>query len=353
MIISRTPYRISFFGGGTDYPDWYLQNGGHVISTTIDKYVYISCRYLPPFFDHKLRFVYSRIEAVNNSSELIHPSAREILRHLGIKNGLEIHYDGDLPGRSGMGSSSAFSAGLLNTLHHYKGRTIPKENLARETIHIEQKILKEAVGSQDQISAAYGGLNHIRFLTNSTIEVSPLEIECSVRKNLNDSLMLFFTGIVRSASDVASSILSSLDKNNSELKQIGNLVEQGIDILKGERNIDDFGRLLHQVWVLKRRLSGAVSNSKIDHIYDRALSAGALGGKIMGAGGGGFLLLYVKQGRQEDVRRSLSEFHNVPFRFSDSGSEIIFSCPDQEYPLEEKRREEYAKNMTIENSRIQ
>ncbi len=339
MIISRTPFRISFFGGGTDYPVWYRQNGGSVLSTAINKYCYINCRILPPFFEHSLRIVYSKVENRNSFEEISHPSVRETFRFLGIKTGLEIHHDGDLPARSGLGSSSAFTVGLLNALYVLRGHTPFKKQLAEESIYIEQELIKETVGSQDQIAAAYGGLNHICFNRNNEFHVNPLTIKDERKKELTSHLMLFYTGVKRTASDVAKSYTSDTGARRDQLMQIGELVNESIDILKSEQDIPCFGDLLHQAWLLKRSLSEKVSNGFVDKIYEIARNNGAIGGKILGAGGGGFLLLFVPPHLQKRVRFALNDLIHVPFDIDNSGSQVIFSEPQTEdYSLSEKDR---------------
>lgn len=322
MIITRTPYRISFFGGGTDYPGWYRNHGGQVLSTTIDKYLYISCRYLPPFFEHRLRLVYSMIEACKKASELDHPSAREVLKFLKIKDGLEIHYDGDLPGKSGTGSSSSFTVGLLNALYAYKGEKLEPRRLAEEAINIEQNIIGETVGSQDQIAAAYGGLNHIKFEGNS-FEVIPIILNNERLEAIQSRVMLFFTGISRYAEKVAKTYVENIETREKQLKLMFQMVDDGVEIItKGE--IDDLGFLLNEAWQKKKELSKEVSNSEINHIYDEAISCGALGGKISGAGGGGFMFFFVPIDKQELLRKKLSNLIHVPFNFEKSGSNVIF-----------------------------
>ena len=339
MIISRTPYRISFFGGGTDYPGWYLKHGGQVLSTTIDKYLYISCRYLPPFFEHRLRLVYSNIEMCQHSSELDHPSAREVMKFLGIDNGLELHYDGDLPGRSGLGSSSTFTVGLLNALYAYLGQMISPHRLAMESIHIEQDLIKETVGSQDQTNAAYGGFNKIRFKQNGEITVNPVTISYERIQALNENLMLFYTGIIRTAEKVAKSYVDIIEEKEKQLLRMHDMVDEAIELI-ANGNLDSFGRLLNDGWQKKRSLSKRVSNSLVDEIYASAIDAGALGGKLSGAGGGGFLLLYVPSEKQPDVKQKLSKLLHVPFSFEPNGSQIIFYDRHREYKEEELAQEE-------------
>jgi D-glycero-alpha-D-manno-heptose-7-phosphate kinase len=338
MVISRTPYRISFFGGGTDYPAWYRQYGGCVLAATIDKYCYLTCRYLPPFFEHRVRVVYSKIEMVQSADEVAHPAVREILRYLELDRGLEIHHDGDLPGRSGMGSSSAFTVGLLHALYALKGQMTGKEQLARESIRIEQELLKETVGSQDQVCAAYGGLNHINFLTNGDVSVRPLTISEERLRELNLHLMLFYTGIKRTASEVASSYVNDLGARTAQLKQLKALVEQSIDILNRGGDLGRFGNLLHEAWEAKRSISAKISNPAVDELYAQARSAGALGGKLLGAGGGGFILLFVPPERQAAVRDRLGKLIHVPFEFEYGGSQIIFFDREQDYAEQDLAR---------------
>lgn len=329
MIISRTPFRISFFGGGTDYPVWYRKNGGVVLATTINKYCYISCRYLPPFFEHKYRVVYSKIENVKTISEIEHPAARAVLAFMKCDRGVEIHHDGDLPARSGLGSSSAFTVGLLNALAALQGKHISKENVANQAIHIEQDIIKENVGSQDQISAAYGGFNRIEFKTDTAIDVRPVILPKERVQMLEKHLMLFFTGFSRFASDIAKSKIENLGQRDVELNKMKNMVEEALNILQGPENtFEDFGKLLDESWKYKRSLSNKVSTPAIDQIYAAAIKAGATGGKILGAGGGGFMLLFVKPELQDKVREDLKDLIYVPFNFENSGSRIVMYQPN-------------------------
>jgi len=332
MIISRTPFRISFFGGGTDYPAWYLQHGGAVLATTIDKYCYLTCRYLPPFFEHRIRIVYSQIERCQTSDEIRHPAVREGLRHVNLDRGVEIHHDGDLPARSGMGSSSAFTVGLLHALHALKGYMSSKDQLAKESIYIEQERLKETVGCQDQLLASYGGLNHISFFQNGDFSIVPMTVPPERIQDLNSHLMLFYTGIKRTASDIA--LTCDREGKQRQLHIMKDLVNEGLLILNSESDSTAFGELLHEAWKVKRTLSPKVSNSHTDEIYNRALAAGAIGGKLTGAGGGGFMLLFVPPDRQEKVKETFSKLIHVPFRFESSGSQIIFFNPEENYAAE-------------------
>ena len=297
MIITKTPYRISFFGGGTDHPAWFKENGGRVIATTFDKYCYISARELPPFFDHKYRVVYSKIENINKISEIQHPSVREVLKYYNSSKGLEIHHDGDLPAKSGLGSSSSFTVGLINAINAMQGLYKSSYELAKDAIHIEQDLIKECVGSQDQISAAYGGFNEIEFYKDGAFSVSPLLINHERKQNLNAHLMLFFTGISRFSSDVAESQ-------------------------------DEFGSLLDKSWAIKKTLSTMVSSSSIDEMYKAAKNAGAIGGKILGAGGGGFALFFVKPQDQDKVKHALKNLTHVPFLFENTGSKVVLYQPN-------------------------
>lgn len=338
MIISRTPFRLSFFGGGTDYPAWFRQHGGTVLSTTINKYCYLTVRYLPPFFEHRFRVMYSRIETCVFIDEIVHPAARETLRFVDLQRGVEIHHDGDLPAGSGMGSSSAFTVGLLHALYALQGKMPGKRQLAMQSIHIEQELIHEAVGSQDQVSAAYGGFNQISFLADGSFTVTPITVTRNRLAELNSSLMLFYTGIRRMSSDVASTYVNGLDDKKRQLRIARDLVDEGISILASDRDLAEFGELLHEAWEAKRSLSTLVSNSDVDAMYTAARGAGALGGKLTGAGGGGFLLLFVPIDRQNAVREALSRFIHVPFRFDFSGSQIIFADAEEDYADAEKAR---------------
>lgn len=338
MIISRTPFRISFFGGGTDYPAWYRQHGGCVLAATINKYCYLTCRYLPPFFEHRFRVVYSKIENCKAIEEIAHPAVREILRSMRFDRGLEIHHDGDLPGRSGMGSSSAFTVGLFHALHGLQGRLVSKEQLARESIHMEQEVLRETVGSQDQVCAAFGGVNQIHFLENGDFSVRPLTLAPARLQSLSDHLMLFYTGIKRTASDVAASYAASMDARAAQLRALRSLLEQSVDVLNSGRDLRPFGELLHEAWQAKRSLSDLVSNSRVDELYELARSAGALGGKLLGAGGGGFLLFFVPPESQAAVRAKLARLIHVPFEFEFGGSQIIFFDPEEDFAEHDRAR---------------
>lgn len=325
MIISRTPYRISLFGGGTDYPEWYKENGGKVLSFTIDKFLYITLRTLPPFFDHRLRLVASEIEQCQSSDQVQHPAAREVLRFLGIKDGVEIHYDGDLPSHSGMGSSSAFTVGLLNALSGHLNKEVTKHSLLRDSIYIEQEVIGEAVGSQDQASAAFGGSNEILFGKDGSINVEPLKIDPERLAALNRHLLLFFTGQSRRAEDVVISYIENLKSKHRTLDRVRELVDEALFVLAGAQPLEAIGALMDENWQLKRSLSDKVSNTSIDEIYELAKKAGALGGKLTGAGGGGMFLFFAPPDSHQSIRASLSNLIHIPFSFGSTGSEIIFS----------------------------
>ena len=324
MIISRTPFRISFFGGGTDYPVWYEEHGGAVLSTTIDKYCYLTCRYLPPFFNHKHRVVYSKIDTVNRIKDIRHPAVRAILELMKIKTGIEIHHDGDLPARTGLGSSSAFTVGLLNSLYALKGVMPTKHRLAKEAIHVERHILQESVGSQDQVAVSYGGFNKINFEKDGAFSVEPIILSKGRLNELENHLMLFFTGFSRTASRIAKKQIKNTTNKKNELTRIHTLVDEAKNILIDSSDITEFGKLLYESWLQKKSLTDKISTPEIDSIYEAAMSAGAMGGKLLGAGGGGFILFFVKPKFQERVAKRLNKLLRVKFRFENQGSQIIF-----------------------------
>ena len=345
MVITRTPLRISFFGGGTDYPLWSREHGGSVLSTTIDKSCYITCRWCPPFFDYHSRLSYSRVENVENNSSIEHPSVRGCLQFLGINEGIEIHHVADLPARTGLGTSSAFTVGLLLGLYALKDKMRNKHALATDAIHVEQDIVKEAVGSQDQVSAAYGGFNRINFGTDGSIEVNQMLMAPSRLAELEQHLVLYFTGFSRTASEIATEQLRMTPHRTTELDMMLQLVNEAESIVATpSRSLDDFGRLLHESWQIKRTLTQKITTASIDEIYEAGLSAGALGGKLLGAGGGGFMLFYVPPDRREVLRQRLKKLLCVPFRFSNRGSHVVVHEPEEAYALSvaAERREAYA-----------
>ena len=327
MIISRTPFRISFFGGGTDYPVWYKEHGGAVLSTTIDKYCYITASYYPPFSPEKHRIVWSKIEMVNDNEEIEHPSVRETIKYLKLKEGVEVHVTTDLPARSGVGSSSAFTVGLLNALYTLKGHLPSKRQLAVDAIHIERDLLREGGGLQDQVAVAFGGFNKIVFGGKDEFEVVPMPLQKQRIDNLQNYLILFFTGITRLGTKIAAEQIKNTPNKSTELQKMADLVKDAEKILYGQNGIEDFGHLLHETWQLKRSLTTSISSEGIDEIYETARGAGALGGKLLGAGGGGFMLFFVKPEHQEAVKSALSNLVHVPFKFEYSGSQIIHYQP--------------------------
>ena len=329
MIISKTPFRLSFFGGGTDYPTWFENHGGAVLSTSINKFCYLSVRNLPPFFEHRHRVVYSNIELVDDVSEIEHPVVRAVMDFKNIKDGIEVHHFADLPARSGLGSSSSFTVGLLNAINALGGKMTPRDTLAREAVRVEHDILKENVGWQDQISAAFGGLNRLDFSTDGKFSVTPIILPKSRIQEIDDSVMLFFTGISRYATDIAKETIDNMKARESQLHRIREMVDEGYEILSQKNwTIKEFGRLLDESWKLKRSLASNVTSDHIDEIYSAAIDAGALGGKLMGAGGGGFMFFVVPKDRQQAVRERLAKILHVAFGFDNSGTEIMVYLPD-------------------------
>ncbi len=328
MIISKTPFRISFFGGGTDFPAWFQKEKGAVLSTTIDKYCYISLRRLPPFFYHKHRIVYSEIELVEDIASIKHPSVRECFRSLNITEGLEVHYDGDLPSRSGLGSSSSFSVGLIHALKAYQGQMIDKKRLAELAILIERTILQEKGGLQDQIAVSHGGFNRIDF-TDEGYTLKPIVITPLVKKDLEQSLCLFFTGKSRLSDEIEKEKIQNLSDNKARLHLLYEMVQEGISLLsKKEFSAKEFGTLLDEAWRYKKTLASSVSNSHLNDIYAQAISEGAYGGKLLGAGGGGFFLFCVENYKRESFIEAMSKVMvHVPFKFETQGSHIILYAP--------------------------
>jgi D-glycero-alpha-D-manno-heptose-7-phosphate kinase len=331
LVISRTPFRISFFGGGTDYPAWYRKEGGAVLSASIDKYCYITCRFLPPFFPSSYRVVWKHIETVSSISEILHPAVRGALRMLGFdkERGVEILYQGDLPSQTGMGSSSAFAVGLINVLSALKGDHFGADELYAKAIELEQNWLKENVGSQDQVATAVGGLNIIRFSKSGAIAVEPLGLDPERCAALTRRLVLFYTGQSRLGGELASSLIAGMDRHAEQLHRMHHMVFEAAAILRSDRNLDEFGRLLNEAWQLKRALAEGITNPEIDSIYRRAIAAGAVGGKLLGAGSSGFMLFYVPEERRSAVNEALSTLMPVPFEFEHEGSTLILNSYDR------------------------
>ena len=324
MILCRVPLRVSFFGGGTDYPGWYHEHGGCVLSTTIDKFCFVTSRYLPPFFEHRYRITYSKIEHTKTLDDILHPAIREAIRLSGILEGLEIRYDADLPARTGLGSSSSFVVGLLHSLYALRGTEISPDQLAREAIRVEQVMLGEAVGSQDQVSAAFGGFNWIEFDQKQEFLVSPISASSDRIHELNNHMLLFYTGISRFASEVAVEQIQRIDKNTSQLYEMMALAKKARSIIEGTGSLLEFGKLLDLTWSLKRSLSTKISNSLVDDMYAIAKREGALGGKLLGAGGGGFLLIFAEPAAHSRIKKALSDFLAIQFRFEKQGSHLLY-----------------------------
>ena len=345
MIITRTPLRISFFGGGTDYPIWHREFGGAVLSTAIDKACYITCRRLPPFFEYHSRISYSKVENVNQNSAIAHPSVRACLQYLGVDEGVEIHHVADLPARTGLGTSSAFTVGLLLGLYALRDQMRNKHALALDAIHVEQELLKEAVGSQDQINAAYGGFNRVNFKTDGSFEVNQIIMPPDRLALLQQHCILFFTGFSRTASEIAKVQIRLTPHRKHELGLMFQMVDEAEAIVTdASRSLEEFGHLLHESWQIKRTLTQSITNTRLDDIYEAGRSAGALGGKLLGAGGGGFMLFFVPPERRKELRMRLKNLLCVPFAFSNRGSNVVVHEPDQVYDksLAEERTEVYA-----------
>ena len=331
MIITRTPFRMSFFGGGTDLPDFFRQHGGAVISTTFNKYCYVSVRHLPRFFEYKNKIAYSQLEYVKGVDEIQHPAVRECMKYLDMHE-LIIQYDADLPARTGLGTSSSFVVGMLNAFHALKGKYADKKRLADEAIHVERELCGESGGWQDQIAVSFGGFNRIDFMSNG-YRVSPVIISPERKQALNRNLMLFFTGFSRLSAEIQSDTRQHIQDKMRQLLDMKQLVDEAENILTNRHtSLDEFGKLLHETWKLKRQTGSKITTSAIDSLYDRALKAGALGGKLLGAGGGGFLLFYVPEDRQSCVRKELGELLSVPFEFENNGADIIYYDPETYTP---------------------
>jgi D-glycero-alpha-D-manno-heptose-7-phosphate kinase len=340
MIISRTPFRVSLFGGGTDYPDWIREHGGAVLGMAINKYCYITARRFPPFFEHRHRIVYSVIEAVQETAQIEHPAVRAVFSELGVTQGLEIHHNGDLPARSGLGSSSSFTVGLLNTLYALQGRIRTKAALAAEATRIELEVIGESVGCQDQLWAAYGGLNRIDFGSDRGISVKPLILSAARRRELVGSLLLVFSGLSRFSSEVAQQKINNLSRNEHQLLALRQMVDDAMELMVDERQpIHRIGELLHESWMLKRGLATSVTNDRVDEIYHAAMAAGAAGGKLLGAGGGGFLAFIIRPERRAAVNNALRGLIQVSVDIDPDGSRIMVyepndvDEPDEDEPL--------------------
>lgn len=339
MIITQTPFRMSFFGGGTDMESFFTKHGGAVLSTTFDKYCYVNVRHLPRFFDYSTELSYSRTERVTNIQDIEHPAIRNAMQMLNMQE-IRLTYEADLPARSGLGTSSSFAVGMLSAFYALKGKYASKKQLADEAIYLERVLCDEAGGWQDQIAASYGGFNRINFNTDGTYDVLPVIISPERKKKLNDNLMMFFTGFTRFSSDVQkanSSTLETQAEKENRLLEMLSLVDQAENILTNKSvDLDEFGKLLDHTWKLKRQTGSAVSTNNIDELYARGMAAGALGGKLLGAGGGGFLVFYVQPQYQKAVREAMNDLLYIPFKFEDGGSRVIHYTPETFVPLEDR-----------------
>ena len=336
MIITQTPFRMSFFGGGTDMESFFIKHGGAVLSTTFDKYCYVNVRHLPRFFDYSTELSYSRTERVTSIEDIEHPAIRNAMKMLDMHE-IRLTYEADLPARSGLGTSSSFAVGMLNAFYALKGKYADKKKLADEAIYLERVLCEEAGGWQDQIAASFGGFNRINFNTDGTYDVLPVIISPERKKNLNDNLMMFFTGFTRFSSDVQKANAGTKETQEAKEKrylEMLSLVDKAEQILTDKNtDLDNFGRLLDHTWKLKKQTGSAVSTNSIDALYEKGMQAGALGGKLLGAGGGGFLVFYVQPEYQEAVKEAMKELMYIPFSFEDGGTRVIHYTPESYEPL--------------------
>ncbi|MCR5371574.1 MAG: kinase [Clostridium sp.] len=333
MIITKTPFRMSFFGGGTDIPEFFRDHGGAVLSTTFDKYCYVNVRHLPRFFDYTTELSYSRIERMTRVDDINHPAVRNAMKMLDMHE-IRLTYEADLPARSGLGTSSSFAVGMLNAFYALKGKYADKKKLADEAIYLERTLCNEAGGWQDQIAASFGGFNRINF-RGSEYEVLPVIISPEKKRALNDRLLMFFTGFTRLSSEIQKTNRIAAGDKNAQLMEMYRLVDSAEEILvRKERDLDEFGELLDRTWRLKRQTGSKISTDSIDGIYQKGLDAGALGGKLLGAGGGGFLLFYVPEEKQEAVKKAMENLLYVPFKFEDGGTRVIHYTPELYDPRE-------------------
>lgn len=328
MIITKTPFRMSFFGGGTDIESFFREYGGAVLSTTFDKYCYVNVRHLPRFFDWSNEFSYSKTEKVTNIDDIEHPAIRNAMKMLDMHE-IRLMYEADLPARSGLGTSSSFAVGMLNAFYALKGKYANKKKLADEAIYLERKLCQEVGGWQDQIAASFGGMNRIEFNKDGTYDIKPIIIHPERKKQLNDNLLMFFTGFTRFSSDMQKVNQAGYDDKIKQLRQMYALVDDAEAVLEDKySDLDDFGRLLDKTWRLKRQTGGAITTESIDGLYEKGIAAGALGGKLLGAGGGGFLLFYVRSEKRSAVLESMKDLLYVPFQFEDGGTQVIYYTPE-------------------------
>ena len=335
MIITQTPFRMSFFGGGTDIESFFRENGGTVISTTFDKYCYVTVRHLPRFFSYSSELSYQAIERVSDIGSIKHPAIRNAMKMLDMHE-IRLTYEADLPARSGLGTSSSFAVGMLNAFYALKGKYIDKKRLADEAIYLERVLCQEAGGWQDQIAASYGGFNRINFNIDGTYDVIPVIIHPDRKKQLDDNLIMFFTGFTRFSSDLQKANVVRYAAKTAQLKEILALADDAEKVLTDKHSdLDEFGRLLDHTWRLKRQTGGAITTSNIDALYEKGIAAGALGGKLLGAGGGGFLLFYVQPEKRAAVKEAMKGLLHVPFQFEDGGTRVIHYTPESYTPKEE------------------
>ena len=338
MIITRTPFRMSFFGGGTDMKEFFTEHGGAVISTTFDKYCYVIVRHLPRFFDYSTELSYSRIERVTSVDDIEHPAVKNAMKMLDMHE-IRLTYEADLPARSGLGTSSSFAVGMLNAFYALKGKYAGKKKLADDAIYLERVLCNESGGWQDQIAASYGGFNRINFNKDGTYDVYPLIIHPDRKKQLDDNLMMFFTGFTRFSSDMQKANAKGYHDKIKQLLEMLDLVDQAQKILTDKSaDLDDFGRMLDHTWKLKRQTGGAITTNSIDELYQRGIDAGALGGKLLGAGGGGFLVFYVQPEKKQAVKDAMKDLLYVPFHFEDGGTRVIHYTPESYVPREESKQ---------------
>lgn len=328
MIITKTPFRMSFFGGGTDMDSFFREHGGAVLSTTFDKYCYVTVRHLPPFFDYSTELAYSKMERVNDVEDINHPAVRNAMKMLDMYD-IRLTYEADLPARSGLGTSSSFAVGMLNAFYCLKGKYVDKRKLADDAIYLERVLCAEAGGWQDQIAASFGGMNRIDFNKDGSYDVSPIIIHPDRKKALNNRLLMFFTGFTRFSSDVQKSNTKGRAESTEQLLQMYDLVGEAEKILENQNSdLDDFGRLLNETWKLKKQTGGAITTDSIDTLYDRGLKAGALGGKLLGAGGGGFMVFYVPEEKRSSVIEAMKDLLYIPFSFEDGGTQVVHYTPE-------------------------
>lgn len=336
MIITRTPFRMSFFGGGTDMKEFFTEHGGAVISTTFDKYCYVIVRHLPRFFDYSTELSYSKIERVTNIDAIEHPAVKNAMKMLDMHE-IRLTYEADLPARSGLGTSSSFAVGMLNAFYALKGKYADKKKLADDAIYLERVLCNEAGGWQDQIAASFGGFNRINFNKDGTYDVYPLIVHPDRKKQLDDNMMMFFTGFTRFSSDMQKANAKGYHDKTKQLLEMLDLVDQAQKILTDKNaDLDDFGRMLDHTWKLKRQTGGAITTNSIDKLYQRGIDAGALGGKLLGAGGGGFLVFYVQPKKKKAVKEAMKDLLYVPFHFEDGGTRVIHYTPESYVPKEEE-----------------